>query len=224
MTQTTMGTRTNEGATGAIVGTSVVSVQDQIDQQGREDIFDCLLHAEQFASHHFDPREDYCNWLFRYRTRLEARGLQLINPITHAPKVIFETADLDAVTFDITHSVGDRALADLALASWRSMKGHLYAERFLSHGLENGELARFQVVPCTLDTQGRTQMLICAIRLTGTVDNRDFDLWTQTRREMLLRVSGGVYRFDRTVYAKYRTQIREQLLTSSDDAIQHYVI
>lgn len=39
----------------------------------------------------------------------------------------------------------------------------------------------------------------------------DFDFWTSTRRDMVLRVVGGVYRFDRQVYDGYRQAIRADL-------------
>lgn len=211
-------------ATGAIVASSVVSFYDGIDRQDRDDLFDCLLHADTFASQHFDPRKDYSNWLFRYRTRLEGRGWTLINPIKHTPHVIFQPADLGAATIAIIQSAGAKELADLTDAAWRSMQINHHADHFFSHSVRDGELARFQMVPCITDAGGTVLMLICAIRLTGSVDIRDFEFWTQTRREMLLRISGGVYRFDRTVYGKYREDIRNQLVSSSDRAIKEFAL
>jgi hypothetical protein len=213
-----------KGATGAIVGSNMVSLYDGIGAQDREDIFDCLLHADVFASQHFDPRTDYSNWLFRYRARLEVRGWTLINPIKHRPQVIFNPADLDTATIAIIQSAGDKELADLTHAAWRSMQINHHAHHFFSHGVRDGELARFQMVPCMNDPDGNVLMLICAIRLTGSVDTRDFDLWTETRREMLLRINGGVYRLDRKVYGRYREDIRKQLIGSSDRAIKQFPI
>lgn len=213
-----------KGAKGAIVGSSMVSLYNGIDAQDRDDIFDCLLYADVFASRFHDQRKDYSNWLFRYRRRLETRGWVLENPIRHTPHVIFRASDLDAATFHVIDSTGARALADLAQATWRSTRINHHADHFFSRSSQDGELARFQMVPCMSDADGTVLMLICAIRLTGSVDIRDFEFWTETRREMLLRISGGVYRFDRAVYGKYREDVRTQLIGSSDRAIKEFPI
>ncbi|MFJ5298317.1 hypothetical protein ACIQAL_17500 [Pseudomonas sp. NPDC088368] len=212
------------GATGAIVGSSVVSFYDGISGQDRDDLFDCVLHADVFASQHFDPKADYSNWLFRYRTRLEMRGWTLINPIKHTPQVIFRPEELDAATIAIIESAGAKELAELTHAAWRSMEINHHADHFFSHSVRDGEMARFQMVPCMTDADGNVLMLICAIRLNGSVDTKDFEFWTETRREMLLRISGGVYRFDRTVYETYREDIRNQLIGSSDRSIKEFPI
>lgn len=208
----------------AIVGSNLISLYDGVARQDREDILDCLSHAHVFASRYHDQRDDYSNWLFRYRTRLESRGCILVSPIRHTPQVIFHASELDSATFDIIDSAGSRALAELADASWRSMKLSQHARHFFSRGSGNGEVGRFQTVPCMSDSYGDVLMLICAIRLTETVDTRDFDFWTDTRREMLLRISGGVYRFDRAVYSGYRALIRMQLNREADRAIESFTL
>lgn len=210
------------GATGAIVGSSMVSFYDGIGSQDRQDLFDCLLHADAFASQHFDLRKDYSTWLFRYKTRLEMRGWTLINPIKHEPQVIFRPEELHATTIAITKSAGAKDLTDLIHTAWRSMEINHYADHFFSNSLHDGELARFQMVPCMNDPDGNVLMLICAIQITGSVDIRDFEFWTQTRREMLLRIGGGVYRFDRQVYERYRKDIRDKLRGGSDRAIKEF--
>ena len=85
-------------------------------------------------------------------------------------------------------------------------------------------MGRFQMVPCVRDPSGEVLMLICAIRLTKTVEIRDFDFWTDIQREMLLRISGGVYRFNRTVYGGFREQIRAELIKNADRAISEFPI
>lgn len=209
-------------ANGAIVGSSMVSLYDGVDRQDREDLFDGLLHADTFASRHFDQRTDYDNWLFRYRTRLEHRGWLLVSPILHTPQVVFGASELDSVTFDLVASAGAQALADLVQASWRSMRVHRFADHFFDKGQRNGELGRLQMVPCMNDADSTLLMLICGIRLTGSVDMRDFEFWSETQRQMILRISGGVYRFDRATYGRYRQEIRNSLSGYADRAIEEF--
>lgn len=209
-------------ATGAIVGSSLVSLYDGVARPDREDIFDSLLSADRFASRHHDQRRDYTNWFFRYRRRLESRGWVLKSPILHTPQVVFGPAELDSVTFDLVASAGAQALADLVQASWRSMRVHRFADHFFDKGQRNGELGRLQMVPCMNDADSTLLMLICGIRLTGSIDMRDFEFWSETRREMVLRISGGVYRFDRATYGRYRQEIRNSLSGDADRAIEEF--
>lgn len=210
--------------TGAIVGSSLVSLYEGIKAPDRGDIMECLLAAHVFAGRHFDQRQDYSNWFFRYRRRLQSRGCVFVSPIIHQPQVIFGPTELDSVTFSIVQSVGSETLAELAQAAWKAMQVNQYAEAFFSRGDGNGELGNLQIVPCSLDASGDIIMLICGIRLTGTVDIKDFDFWSETRREMLLRITGGVYRFDRAAYAQYREQIRSDLGREFERAIREFPI
>ena len=212
------------GRTGVIVGSSVVSLFEGIASQDRQDILDCISHAHQFASKHFDQRADYVNWLFRYRERLNSRGCVLKYPIMQEPKVVNSPSDLDSVAFNIITSGGSDLLVAQARECWRALRVRQYASQFLGSGVGNQELMRLQLVPCMQDDAGDIALLLCCIRLTGSEEVRDFDFWTQTRKEMLLRISGGVYRFERAVFGKYRDQIRSQLTRDADSAIKEFPI
>lgn len=211
-------------AMGAVIGNGMIPLYAGIGGSDRDDILDCLSHADGFASRAFDQKAEYLNWLFRYLTRLQQRGWGLINPIKHTPQVIFDAGELNAVSYRIFESIASRRLAGLAQSAWSSMNTNRFAQAFFRAGDRDGELVRMQLMPCVLEPDGAIMMLAYCIRLTGTVDTRDFDFWTQTRREMLLRISGGVYRFDRAEYARYRDTIREQLGKEGDRGMQFYYI
>jgi hypothetical protein len=210
--------------TGAVVGSNLVSLYGGINRQDREDIMECLLGAHVFASRHFDQRQDYSNWFFRYRTRLQSRGCVFVSPIIHQPQVITSATELDSTTFGVVRAAGSRTLAELTQAAWKGMRATDYANKFFKHGDADGVIGNIQVVPCTLEASGDINMLICGISLTGTVDIKDYDFWTETRREMLLRITGGLYRFDRTAYARYRAQIRNELGRDFERAIRRFPI
>ena len=209
---------------GAIVGTSLVSLYEGIGPQDRDDILGSLAHADGFASRHYDQQQEYSNWIFRYQTRLQQRGWRFVNAIRHTPQVIFHPPELDSISYHVIDSAGSRALAELAQAAWSALSINRYAQTFFMTGNRNQELGRLQMIPCMLDASGEIILLVCCIRLTGTVDTRDFDFWTETRREMLLRITGGVYRFDRKVFAGYRDEIHRLLAGDADRAIRHFPI
>ena len=211
-------------AKGAVIGNGMIPLYDGIGASDRDDILDCLSHADGFASRVFDQKMEYHNWLFRYRTRLQQRGWDLINPVRHTPQVIFDAKELNAVSYRVFESVASRTLARLAQSAWSSMSTNRPPRAFFRAADRDGELGRMQLMPCVLEPDGDIMMLAYCIRLTGTVDTRDFDFWTQTRREMLLRISGGVYRFDRQVYARFRDEIRTQLGNEGDRGMQFYYI
>lgn len=210
--------------TGAVVGSNLVSLYEGINRQDREDIMECLLGAHVFASRHFDQRQDYSNWFFRYRTRLQSRGCVFVSPIIHQPQVITSATELDSTTFGVVRTAGSRTLAELTQAAWKGMRANDYASEFFKRGDADGVIGNIQVVPCTLEASGDINMLICSISLTGSVDIKDYDFWTETRREMLLRITGGLYRFDRTAYAPYRAQIRSELGRDFERAIRQFPI
>jgi hypothetical protein len=104
------------------------------------------------------------------------------------------------------------------------MRVHRYARHFFGGGSGITDVARFQVIPCSQEVSKEIVLLVCSVHITGHVDTRDFDFWTQTRRDMVLRISGGAYRFDRGQYARHREKIRRELGACAQSRIQHFEI
>lgn len=208
-------------ALGAIVGSSLVSVSAGIAAKDREDLFDCLLRVDRLAGL-VSREEHFAYWTFRYGTGLEQRGCIKTGAIQHQPTVINSASALKNITFEVTRFTGSSALARQAIASLEAMQLRGLAARFFANGSGQSDLARFQMVPCLSGKTGEIVVMVCGIQLSGYADVRDYDFWTQTSREMVLRISGGAYRFDREAYARHREKIKRELGDAARGAVQSF--
>jgi len=205
----------------AIVGSSLVSLSAGTDSQDRDDVFDCLLRVDGLAGM-VSREEHFSYWTYRYGTGLEQRGCVKTAAIQHQPMVINSVSALKSITFDITRDSASTALARQAIASLEAMQLRGLAGQFFTLGSGQSDLARFQVVPCVTGRQGQLSVAVCGIQLTGYADVRDYEFRTQTSREMVLRISGGVYRFERDAYAPHRERIRQELGDAARWAIDSF--
>jgi hypothetical protein len=210
-------------ATGAIVGNSLVSLSADIDRQDKDDIFNCLLRAERVAGQ-VSRDEHFAYWVYRYGKALEHRAWAKSSPIIHQPAVITCPSDLEDISFGVINSAGSLWLARQAVASLRASQFQRHAKHFFENDSEQSVTAGFQVVPCLVSAGKTITLLVCGVQITGHVESRDFDFWTQCRRDMVLRISGGSYQFNRDTYAKYRESDARQISESSRQAIQTFSI
>lgn len=208
-------------AVGAIIGSSLVSVSAGITAKDREDLFDCLLRVDRLAGQ-VSRKEQFAYWTYRYGTGLEQRGCIKRGVIEHQPTVINSASALKSITFDVTRFTGSTALARQAIASLEAMQLRGLAAQFFANGSGQSDLARFQMVPCLSEKAGQIVVMVCGIQLSGYADVRDYDFWTQTSREMVLRISGGAYHFDREAYAQHRERIKRELGDAARGAIQSF--
>lgn len=210
-------------AIGAVIGESLVSLFAGIAQQDRDDVFDCLLKADSVAGK-VSQRENFPYWVFRYGQSLEQRGFKKLSPIIHQPQVITQASELESVTFAVIDSAGSRALARQAVSSLQAVLKGGHARHFFQSNAQRSELARFQLLPCLAGHDNQLIMLVCSIQVTGYAEPPDADFWGRSRREMVLRIIGGAYRFDRTVYARMRDAVRRELGDAARNAIRTFSI
>jgi hypothetical protein len=210
-------------ATGAVVGNGLVSLSAGIKRQDREDLFDCLLRAERVAGQ-VSRDQHFTYWAYRYGMALEQRSFVKLSPIMHAPMVIRSASELEEISFSVIESRGSARLARQALASLQAVRIHRYAAHFFESINGNTLIAGFQVIPCALDPAGNVMVLLCGIQMTGNVETRDFDFWSESRSELTLRITGGAYRFDRRDYARHRDAVARELDGHSARAIQTFAI
>lgn len=210
-------------ATGAVVGNGLVSLSADIKKQDRADLFDGLLRAERVAGH-VSRDEHFAYWAYRYGKALEQRSFRKLSPILHEPMVVRSASELEQISFGVIQSAGSARLARQAKASLQAMQIHHYAEHFFESLNGNSVIAGFQVIPCAVDSTGAVMVLLCGIQMTGNVETRDFDFWSDSRSELTLRITGGAYRFDRLDYAKHRDAVARELDAHGARAIQTFAL
>jgi hypothetical protein len=207
--------------TAAIVGNSLVSMSAGTYSQDRDDLFNCLLRVDRLAGQ-VSREEHFSYWTYRYGMGLQQRGFIRTESIDHQPTVINSASALKSITFDVTRKTASAELARQAISSLEAMQLRGLADRFFTNGSGRSDLARFQVVPCQTGRYGQVSVVVCGVQLTGYADVRDHEFWNQTSRDMVLRISGAVYRFDRDAYALHREKIRQELGNAAQGAIQSF--
>lgn len=210
-------------STGAIVGNSLVSLSSGMDRQDREDIFDCLFRAERIAGQ-VSREQNFAYWTYRYGKALEQRSCEKKSSIVHQPMVIRSADELESVSFGVIQAAGSALLARQARASLQALQIHRYATHFFERVDGDSVVASFQVIPCVTASAGKVLVLLCGIRMTGRVDTRDFDFWTDSRAELVLRITGGAYQFDRDDYDRHRDAVASELGAHGERAIHTFVI
>lgn len=210
-------------ATGAVVGNSLVSLSTEISGQDQDDIFNCLLRAERVAGR-VSRDENFAYWVYRYGKALEHRSWTKSSAIIHQPDVITCAADFENISFGVINSAGSLLLAQQAAASLKASQFHRQAKHFFESDGEQSVSAGFQVVPCLVNSERRITLMVCGVQITGNAESRDFDFWTETRRDMVLRITGGAYQFDRDAYAIYRDRDAAQAGEIGRQAIKTFLI
>lgn len=188
--------------------------------QERDDLRDCLLDAHGFATRAYDPRTLQGSWVERYRSRVLKHGCELLAPVIHQPRVVRSLAELNQGIREVIELTGSRGMANLVWACLEALNVQRFAKDFFAQGDADSTRASFQMASCERSAAGETVFMLCAMRLTAYSDSRDHGLWHEIRRDMVLTVRGGLYRFDQGVYAGHRERIRSQLSRESLSRVQ----
>lgn len=156
----------------------------------------------------------------RYRNRLEKHGCISRGSLSHPPQVINDYADFDAQLGPVGTGGVPAQLARQARDALGVLRGSAFARRFFQRGSANGQSSTFLVTPCLRDARGRIEFAVYAFQLNASVEIRDFDFWTETRRDIVVWHVGTAYRFDREQFAVYREQVQKDLLGWSQRALE----
>ncbi|MFQ6574333.1 hypothetical protein [Pseudomonas sp. UM16] len=194
-----------------LAANALVTFDPGLAQAERQDALDMLMHAHGFASKSYDSRVHWKSWMDHYRNRLEKHGCQQLSLITEQPRVITSAKELQSIAATVVGDVGTVALANRVTTAIGRVRKSQYADRFFSNGKSGGGLSDFLAVPWEKERSGELLLLVFGMNISLSVETRDFDFWTQTQRDMVLRVVGGLYRFDRGVYANHRESISQSL-------------
>ncbi|WP_249746178.1 hypothetical protein [Pseudomonas entomophila] len=182
-------------------------------------MLDLLDHAEGFANRFFDHQELWKSWLDRFRNRLEKHGCISLESLSHPPRVVGSYTDFEAQLGPIGAGGVPALLARQARDALEVLRGSAFARRFFERGTQDGQSSSFMVTPCYKDAQGRISFAVYAFRLNATVEMRDFDFWSEVRRDIVVWKIGTAYCFDRERFADFREQIQQDLTRWSRRAL-----
>lgn len=194
---------------------SVITFAPTMTTEERRDALSLLLQARLFASKAFDPKVHWKSWMDRYRNRLEKHGCQLQSLITEPARVVRSAKELKGVVAKVAGEAGAADLAEQVAYAVGQIKETGFAGRFFSKGENGGAFSEFIAVPCDKNQAGDVVLLVFAVNIGLSVEVRDFDFWTETQRDMVVHIVGGLYRFDRTAYAEHRAAVEGYLIEAA---------
>ncbi|CAM3219934.1 hypothetical protein BZK31_16085 [Pseudomonas floridensis] len=183
---------------------SLVAFLPGLSRQAREDVQDVLLDAQLFADRLNDFDEQWANWMHYYRHRLGMRGLQQEGLVVGDSRVLSSTEDLFEATFKVTGSASRERLGGMVQRAFSALGIEQAAEAYFQHGVDQGRLGSFQIVPCERLDDKRVSMLLCSLRLS-------VDEHSGGARRLLFFFKGGSYAFDTQAYAAHRDDVKRYL-------------
>jgi hypothetical protein len=182
--------------------------------QEKQDISDLLLQADVFASSAWDRKVHWQSWLDYHASRLKKHGCKVRATLINPPRFIDSEQAL-AEPFDLlVQGCEDSPLLVGMLSDGLNQSGYLgFCRTFLRHGTGPGHLADFQIVPCAKRADGDLSLLVCGLQAKG--------LYTDDRREVVLRLTGVEYSFDSRDYDAYRDEVKQHLVRYATQRIKH---
>lgn len=195
-----------------IVRSNMISFSQGVTAADQRDIADLLLYADFFATQSYRKAENWTTWLNYYRSQLIATGCSLKSTIVKEPVFITDAQDLDKLGFAVTGSVRVANLMALMQRSFKAARLSEFSRHFFQYGAGSGGLNSFQVVPCeAIAGTDQIHILLCGLHASARADSESRGGDWRIKREMVVRLGGGVYAFDRSAYALHRERIRARL-------------
>lgn len=193
-------------------GSSIVPFGPGLGRDTRDDICDLLLYADGFASHAYS-RELYWNsWLHYHQQVLQKHCCKSLSVVSTPTLFIHEVSELDSINLNITSYDDPQRLFELAGLVLQTLGIHAFAERFFRQGQAGDRVLSWQVAPCEINAHGEIILMNFGLSLRTKMGERAGGSSGPLDREIVLKISGGVYVFDADAYAAFfRQQVRDRL-------------
>ena len=211
----------NEIANNVVAGSNLVSFLSGFSRQEKSDVLKVLRFADYFASATWRRQDAWLSWMIYYRAQLQKYGCKPGAQVFMDPIVVSEPAELDLISYKIKGLSGVDRLVEEVSQSLRSMRINEYARGFFQYGRGDGTLSTFQAVPCERNSVGQMQILMIGVHANAYGSSDIFGLTENTKRDMVVRLTGGVYTFDSKAFAPHRDYLRSRLAGDARLTIQN---
>jgi hypothetical protein len=211
----------NEIANNVVAGSNLVSFLSGFSRQEKSDVLKVLRFADYFASATWRRQDAWLSWMMYYRAQLQKYGCKPGAQVFMDPIVVTEPAELDRIVYTIKGLSGVDRLVEEVARGFRSMRINEYARVFFQQGRGEGTLSTFQSVPCERNSAGQIQILMIGVHANAYASSDIFGLTEITKRDMVVRLTGGIYTFDAEAFAPHRDYLRSRLQGNARLAIQN---
>lgn len=193
-----------------IAGTHLIAFPG-LSAERKQDIIDLMMYADFYASQTWRREEQWTSWIQYYQAQLLTSGCKLRSAIVKPPMYITDASELDHVGIGITGTINVNNLLDLAQRSFKAARISQFARHFFEFGTASGSRSAFLMVPCERLDADDVSILLCGLHAKATINSESRGGDWRTNREMLVRLSGGVYSFSQQAYSERREVIRRRL-------------
>lgn len=208
-----------------IADNNMLAFAPGVSEQDRNDIADMLMYADFFASQSYRMQDGWTGWLEYYRSQLIKAGCKLKSPLVKEPMFITDARELDTIGFGLKGAVRAANLIALAHRSLKAARLNDYASHFFQYATGSGALSRFQVLPCeAIAGTDIVRILLLGVHASATLSSEWVGGDWRESREMVVRLGGGLYEFNRLAYAAHRERIRARLIDVSSFNIRQVSI
>lgn len=211
----------NEIANNVVAGSNLVSFLSGFSREEKSDVLKVLRFADYFASATWRRQDAWLSWMMYYRAQLQKYGCTPGAQVFMEPVVVTEPAELDRIVYSIKGLSGVDRLVEGVAKTFKTMRLDRYARAFFQHGRGEGTLSTFQSVPCERNRAGQMQILMIGVHANAYASTDIFGLTEITKRDMVVRLTGGIYTFDPQAFAVHRDYVRSRLKGNARLAIQN---
>lgn len=194
-----------------VMGNTVISFAGVSDRY-RNDLMDLFMYAHHRATQTFRPDTQWTSWIDYYRNHLTNKGCRLDSILASQPQVIGSSDELGDFKFGVKRSAKRTdGLMELARRSFRSANINAFARRFFESGHGVGQHSSFQIIPCEATATDDISFMICALHASASATAQALGGDSWIKREMVVRLAGGVYNFNGPRYDGFRAQVQARL-------------
>lgn len=200
-----------------LCGNNLMSFGDGFSADLRQDILDCLLHAQFRADDETSVQRNWRGWLEAYRGSVDDAGAQRTAIIADSTFMIRRLRDLRHEPF----------LNGFPSAELRALFGHSFdtlmnsgqAKAFFNSWFSSGRSESIQVVPCVMSGEGNASIMLCGLQMTTMAFRKGFFPWQVLSGEMRVDCAGAAYLFSRELFDPARLRIQDELARRAREAV-----
>ncbi|NUU34126.1 hypothetical protein [Pseudomonas sp. C2B4] len=188
--------------------------------QNREDVDNCKLLMQNYASQKYDKVKELHQWYKEYTDGLFKLGWT-INQIHSQNKIIQKTGlTMDAVAFDILQSLVGTNAPRLAALTGKAVEGVKSEDgliKIYDRNASKGYEATFDISPAWQTREGSPMMILSCTSVDIRESSRGILWWKSTTRSTTVKSEATPVYLNTKVYGLVRNKVLQLLGNAADD-------
>ena len=201
---------------------SLLSYDEKVPKQVKEDIMDVFSLAQMAASHYHDRFKDTENWYEMYVNVMMMVGFNIkeFNFLKYDSKEPSFQLSKAMVTLVDSIARGNQSINDTAKKTMNALKeaNNQTVELFGSNSTSSSD-GNVQIGTVTVDATGTVQVATIAAYFSGSVEKTNYFFFTYSNATLHMMKSADMLTFNTNQYARVRDEVQKKLGNSSNKGI-----